>query len=316
MSDTLVKNFHLDWNLLHTFAVIVQNHGISRAASVLNLTQPAISSALKRLEEQVGHKLIRRGGTMFEVTAEGRLLFRESMEVLVRINRLSETLSDTKKEIGGVVKLAFASHVVFPFLDKALKEFHDDYPNVRYQIEVDKSAHIAESVLMNTVTAGICLVYQQHEKLEYQHFFTEHFGLFCGRDHRLFGVKDLTVEDLRKEDYVSFQTDHMDDALWSVALMRNKNKMSGKIVGTSPNLEEVRRLIIAGIGIGPLPIHSVTSDIERGLLWQLPPYQDTPSVDVFLFTNPSCNFSRAETLFLSFLKEKISELSEQEKFLM
>ncbi len=313
MSDLITKNNHLDWNLLHTFAVIVQQGGISRAATVLNLTQPAISSALKRLEEQIGCRLIRRGGATFEVTAEGRVLFRESMEILVRINRFNETLSDTKKEIGGIVKLAFASHVVFPFLDRVLKEFHDQYPNVQYQIEVDKSSHIAESVLVNTVTAGICLVYQKHEKLEYEHFFTEHFGLFCGREHRLFGKEGISVEDIRKEDYVSFQTDQMDDALWSVALMRNNNKMTGKIIATSPNLEEVRRLIMAGIGIGPLPIHSVSSHIKRGLLWQLPPYQEAPSVDVFLFTNPSCNFSRAETLFLDFLKEELSNLSEHEK---
>ncbi len=313
MSDLLIKNSHLDWNLLHTFAVIVQHRGISRAAAVLNLTQPAISSALRRLEEQVGHQLIRRGGTMFEVTAEGRLLFRESIEVLVRINRINETLSDTKKEIGGVIKLAFASHVVFPYLDKLLKEFHDDYPNIHYQIEVDKSAHIAESVLTNTVTVGICLVYQEHKKLEYQHFFTEHFGLFCGKEHRLFGKKGLVMDDLRDESFVSFQTDQMDDALWSVALMRNQNKMSGKIVGTSPNLEEVRRLIMVGMGIGPLPIHSVSSELERGLLWQLPPYKDTPSVNVYAVTNPSCNFSRAENLFINFLKDRISSLTEDDK---
>ena len=313
MNDILSNKFHLDWNLLRTFAVIVQSRGISRAAASLNLTQPAISSALRRLEEQVGHQLIRRGGTVFDITAEGRLLYRESQEILVRINRINEILSDTSEEISGVIKLAFASHVVFPFLDQLLKDFHDKYPNVRYQIEVDKSAHIAESLLMNTVTAGICLVYQEHEKLNYQHFFTEYFGLFCGKEHRFFGRDDVTVEDLRKENFVSFQTDQMDDALWPVALMRNQNRMSGRIVGTSPNLEEVRRLITAGIGIGPLPIHSVEGEVERGLLWQLPPYSGTPSVDVYVSTNPNCRYSRAESLFLEFLNERIASLPAEKK---
>ncbi|WP_321390121.1 LysR family transcriptional regulator [Emcibacter sp.] len=313
MNETPPPKFHLDWNLLRTFAVIVQCQGISRAAAALNLTQPAISSALRRLEEQVGHQLIRRGGTVFDVTAEGRLLYRESQEILVRISRINEVLSDTSEEIRGVIKLAVASHVVFPFLDRLLKDFHDKYPNVRYQIEVDKSAHIAESLLMNTVTAGICLVYQEHEKLEYQHFFTEYFGLFCGKEHRYFGQDDIAVKDICKENFVSFQTDQMDDALWPVALMRNQNRMTGKIVGTSPNLEEVRRLITAGIGIGPLPIHSVEVDVERGLLWQLPPYSDTPSVDVYVCTNPSCRYSRAESLFLDFLINSIALLTEEKK---
>jgi len=313
MNDIVPTTFHLDWNLLRTFVVIVQCRGISRAAAVLNLTQPAISSSLRRLEDQVGHKLIKRGGTVFDVTAEGRLLYRESQEILTRINRLSETLSDTSEEIGGLIKLAFASHVVFPYLDVLLKEFHDDYPKVRYQIEVNKSAQIAESLLMNTVTIGVCLVHKQHAKLEYQHFFTEHFGLFCGRQHRLFGKTDVTIRDLRNENFVSFQTDQMDDALWPVALMRNQNKMTGKIVGTSPNLEEVRRLITAGIGIGPLPIHSVEVDVERRQLWQLPPYKNLPSVDVYLSTNPNFRYSRAESLFLEFVKERIAALPAADK---
>ena len=142
---------------------------------------------------------------------------------------------------------------------------------------------------------------------------TEHFGLFCGKGHRLFDVDNLDINDLRKENFVSFQTDQMDDALWPVALMRNKNKMFGKIVGTSPNLEEVKRLIIAGIGIGPLPIHSVVVDTEQGQLRRLPPYEDTPSVDVYMFTNPNCNHSRAEKLFLDFCREKIDALPEDLK---
>ena len=46
--------WNLDWNLLRTFMVVVEQQGVSRAADFLGLKQPTISSALKRLEQTTG----------------------------------------------------------------------------------------------------------------------------------------------------------------------------------------------------------------------------------------------------------------------
>ncbi|MBW9336976.1 LysR family transcriptional regulator, partial [Herbaspirillum sp. RU 5E] len=51
-------NERLDWNLLRTYLVIVQERGISAAASKLHLTQSAVSQALRRLEQHLGKRLI------------------------------------------------------------------------------------------------------------------------------------------------------------------------------------------------------------------------------------------------------------------
>ena len=51
----------IDWNLLRTFAAIVEEGSITRAARRLEFTQPAVSNALKRLEDQLGRRLIERG---------------------------------------------------------------------------------------------------------------------------------------------------------------------------------------------------------------------------------------------------------------
>ncbi len=302
----LERKLNFDWNLLRTFVVIMQKQSISRAAVALNLTQPAVSTALQRLEMQLGHQLIRRGGTLFEVTPQGAILYSESLEVLSKISRLHDRLVDADKEVAGVVRLSLASHVVSPLLDHVLREFHDVHPNIRYEIEVGKSTRILEEIAGGALTAGICLVYQRSEKLEYRRLLTEHFGLFCGRNHRLFGQSGLEVADILEECMVSFQTDQLNDSLWPVAQMRNELRMTGKIVGVSPNLEEVRRMIMAGLGIGPLPIHAVDDEVVHEVLWRLPPYDNLPAIDVFVVTNPRSKFSRAESLFLQHLFAALS----------
>ena len=55
----------LDWNLLRTFIVIVQEESVSRAAARLYLSQPAVSLSLKRLEERLGQRLIERDSHVF-----------------------------------------------------------------------------------------------------------------------------------------------------------------------------------------------------------------------------------------------------------
>jgi len=306
------KAHRLDWNLLRTYTVIVRCGSISRASEELCLTQPAVSNALRRLEDQVGYKLIRRGGSVNEVTAEGRILYAESMEILAQINRMTERLSDTNKEISGTVNIMLASHVVCPIYDRILMDFHREYPRIEFKMEVAKSGDIANQVLQRNITAGIGLVYQKDSKIDYQLLFSEYFGFFCGKGHRLFGKENLDVKDLQNEDFVSFQTDKVEGALWPVTFLRTQMELTGKVVAVSPNLEEVRRLIIIGMGIGPLPIHVVETDVTSDVLWRLPPYSDCPKIDIYIMTNKRTNYSRAETLFLNFLKSEVnSELSFQ-----
>ena len=67
-------------------------------------------------------------------------------------------------------------------------------------------------------------------------------------------------------------------------------------------------MIVAGLGIGPLPIHVVERDLRDGLLWRLPPYDDPPAIDIYLVTNPRMTHGRAESLFLETLRRRIGEL--------
>lgn len=307
------KSYRLDWNLLRTYTVIVRCDSLSRASEELCLTQPAVSNALRRLEEQVGYKLIRRGGSAFDVTTEGRILYAESMEILAQINRMTERLSDTHKEISGEINLKVASHIVYPPYDKILMDFHRQFPNITFRTEVTESGDIANHLLQKNITAGIGLVFQKESKIEYQYLFSEYYGFYCGRGHRLFGKKNLDISALQNEDYVSFQTDNAEGALWPVALLRTQMGLTGKVVAMSKNVEEVRQFIAIGMGIGALPIHVVEPEVERGVLWRLPPYTGCPKIDNYIMTNKKTNYSRAETLFLNFLKSEVSALENENK---
>lgn len=297
----------LDWNLLRTFIVLAQSSSVTEAADRLRLKQPTVSSALKRLEERIGKRLINRSPGQFELTEAGKLLHKEAVEIKGSILRLGTLMRDISAEVRGHVEIAMASHVVCPLFDDALREFHENHPAATLSINISASKDALEAVMGRRASLAVCLVRTRNPKLEHTCLFREYFGLFCGPSHPFFGRSDLTKEDLAGQPSVSFVTDRLADALRPVTLMRAEMDLEDRVVGNSANLEEVRRMIIAGLGVGPLPVHVVRRDVEDGMLWQLPPYETLPAIDVHVVWNPKAKMNRAESAMLEMLLERTEQ---------
>lgn len=299
--------WNLDWNLLRTFMVIVQEKSITAAAHRLELKQPTVSNALKRLEQSLGHDLIRRGPRSFVVTARGKSLYQECVSIFGAVNRLTCALEKTDEEISGTVQLSMASHVMCPLLDETLGAFHRLHPKACISIDISSSKDVIRSIVEKRSAVGICLVHEQVQALDYRHLYTEHFGFFCGPRHRFFGVNGLRLEDLASEQCVSFRTDQLNDVLQPIALLRTQANFDANIAGTSSNLEEIRRMVIAGLGIGALPVHVVEREVKDGLLFQLPPYEKLPPIDIWLARHPDTSMNQAEREFFRMLVERVEQ---------
>lgn len=65
-------------------------------------------------------------------------------------------------------------------------------------------------------------------------------------------------------------------------------------------------MIVAGVGIGPLPVHVAARDVRDGQLWQVPPYDDLPAIDVHVVWNRHAAKNRAEELLIDGLLEAIA----------
>ena len=99
----------------------------------------------------------------------------------------------------------------------------------------------------------------------------------------------------------------MTDVLRPIALLRAQAELGEHVVGVSSHLEEVRRMIVAGLGIGPLPIHVARRDVDAGQLWRLPPYENAPAIDIYVVHNPRAHLNRAEQAMIDILLSRIRE---------
>lgn len=298
----------LDWNLLRTFMVIVQEGGITAAAARLNLTQPAVSLALKRLEDRLGRRLIERGGGRFRVTTAGEGIYREVVEIYGTISRFGVLVRDVAEEVSGHVRLVMTSRVQSGLLDAVLRDFHRRHPLATIAIDVMPSAEVQAQMAQKLATVGVCLLREPVPGLRQVVLIDQTYRLYCGPGHRLFGVDGAAVEDLRQETVVSFTSDQIDGALAPLAVFRARAGLAGRVVGASANLDEVRRMIIGGLGIGALPEHVAAPDVAEGRLWPLPPAEGVAPVPVYLLWNPVSRLNRAEAALIALLRERLDAL--------
>ncbi len=295
--------WNLDWNLLRTFMVVVEQRSISRAADFLGLKQPTISSALKRLEESTGHLLVERKPNRFKLTRPGEILYAECSTIFGAVSQLPALLDTGEEELTGHVSIMMTSHVVSPHFDAILEKFVSQHRKITYSIVVAESSEVANRIRQNQASFGICLLEGPQKGIEARELFREYFALYCGHRHRLFAKPEIRPDDLKGEQSVSFQTEIEGGPLDSVIRLKEKAKLAPGLRGISSNLTEVRRMIIANVGVGALPMHVAGRDVNAGLLRQLPPYGKLPSVSIYIITNPRRKYSPPETAILEMFRE-------------
>lgn len=298
----------LDWNLLRTFLVVVQEGGITTAATRMCVTQPAVSLALKRLEQQLGRQLVQRGGGKFRVTEAGESIYREVVEIYGNISRFGMMVRDVTEEISGHVRVLMISRVQTRLLDDAVREFHDRHPLVTFRFDVQSAAEVHQGLQQKIGSLGICLMREPVPGLGSEVLVRQTYRLYCGAPHRLFRQRGLGTQDLRQENFVSFVSDQIDGMLSPLAVFRAKEGFAGRVIGSSSNLDEVRRMIVCGLGVGPLPEHIAAPDVAEGMLWPLPPADGVAPVDIHIAWNPGARLNPAESAFLEHLLAKVREI--------
>lgn len=137
----------LDSTLLRTFVTVVETGSVSGAATALRRTQAAVSMALRRLEDEVGQRLLERSPRGVKPTAAGSVLLPYAHELLGI--GLAARAALNAGEISGTVRLGILEDIAVGHLPHALSQFAAAFPNVALEIVVDASPVLSQR-LANT----------------------------------------------------------------------------------------------------------------------------------------------------------------------
>jgi len=142
-----------DTVLLRTFVAICDSGSFTKAAGEVNLTQSAVSLHVKRLEDQVGSRLIVRNARGVQLTEQGEVLLSYARRILALHKEAEQRLGH---DAGGLIRIGAPDYFDFHILSSLLAQFTARYPAVRLQVELGIGPDI--SALLDAGDLDIAIV--------------------------------------------------------------------------------------------------------------------------------------------------------------
>ncbi|WP_242124882.1 LysR family transcriptional regulator [Sphingobium sp. Sx8-8] len=284
----------VDWNLMRTFVDIVRAGGIGAAARQLNKQQPSISAALKRLEDHVGATLLHRTASGVEMTAAGKAMMALCEDMLESARMMPHQVAQATKSIKGLVRIQIVSAIVSPEFDEAIASFHRRNPDIQIEIRVSPWRRLLDALEAGEVEVGIGHDTGVRGGLVYEPLFVERQQLYCGRSHPLFGYRITRPRELADEAFVLMSEDEIE----SITQLRRRYRLGTRVTGLAGDMNEARRLILCGVGMGFLPMSAVRAEVARGALWPLLHGDFEPAYDIFLLARAEPERNTATQLFI------------------
>lgn len=236
---------------LRAFVAVVDLEGFHRAAEALNLSQPALSRRIQRLEAAVGAALLERTTRRVALTTVGREFLPLVRRMLDEFDSSLFAMRDVGRQRRGLISLACVPTAAFYFLPSVIARFNEQYPNIRFRI-LDLSANEGlESVARGEVEFGINLLGASDPELSFEPLIEDPFVLACRRDHPLAQRDAVAWSDLEGQPLVAVSRTSGNRIMLDAALVRAGVSLSWSYEVT--HLSTSLGLVEAGLGISVLP---------------------------------------------------------------
>lgn len=121
----------MDLRVLHYFLTVAREQSFTKAAKQLHITQPTLSRQLAALEEELGTKLLDRGGHKITLTGEGLLLKRRALEIIDLENKIIDEFKGNEEVVEGTITIGCGEFNAVDHIAKICGSFQKKYPRVR-----------------------------------------------------------------------------------------------------------------------------------------------------------------------------------------
>ncbi len=194
----------MDLRKLEIFTAVAREGSFSAAAEQLHMAQPAVSIAVRKLEESLSVSLFDRSGRNTTLTAEGSELLARAEAILQQVQALSQTAGDLRGLLQGELSLACPSMLATYFLPDLLSDFLALHPGLTAAVTQAGTREIEEMLLQDEIEIGVTST-SHHPELEMLPLIEERMVVCVSQGHPWAGRKKLQVKDLHQVPMVVYE---------------------------------------------------------------------------------------------------------------
>ncbi|MBZ5722308.1 MAG: LysR family transcriptional regulator [Acidobacteriia bacterium] len=285
----------MDFDQLETFLEVARLSSFSRAAEKRFRTQPAISSQIRALEEEVGARLLDRSGGKVSLTASGKLFQKYAEGALESRKAMIAAIAETERVPRGEIIVGANEGTCLHILPEVFAEFKKQYPDVAVNIKRSDYSKILESVIDNSVDFGVVSLPVADNRLTVVLIHRDDLIIIAPPQHPLAKMKSATVAEVAKFPLVVPKGGHTRDALEDLFY---EHKLKPRYAMELDSSELLKRFVAADVGVGFIARSNVIEDVRANVLTAIPIADAQIRRDLALVFRKDKALSRAALAFI------------------
>ncbi len=300
----------MDFDQLKTFLEVSRQKSFSRAAVKLLVTQPSISAQISSLEKAMGVRLFERGGGKVTLTAAGRVFEPFAEDCMTRLNHISITIADLERSPRGSLLISANDSTALYVLPTFFANFKKRYPRVSLNIVRAERAKTIESVLNREADFGVVSLPITDQRLHIELIHEDEWVLVLPPEHSLATAESVTLKQVAQQNLLVMKQgrrrEHLDN-LFSHEGLRPRIAME------LDSYELLKRLILAGMGIGFLPRINILAELRAGLVVTVPVEGAAIPRNLGLISRTDRILTRAGHAFFTVATRRVHPTAEMER---
>ncbi len=283
------------------FAQVVEQGSLVGAARHLSLSRAVVSYHLKKLEQQLGVKLLNRTTRSIALTDEGEAYYQRCRVIAQQAQEANQDIENLKDEPEGLLKITCPVNVGLQLIVPALNGFRALYPKIELDLMLTDD-------VVNIMKQGIDVAIRGAELTDsglQASKLTSLKNCLCASPEYLNRQgRPLTPDELEQHDWVVYKL-----ASHLVTLNKGHRRFSIKVSGSiSTNNAAARTAFIeAGQGIGRVPLYDAGPKIRAGKLEQILPSYNLADIDLYAVFPPGTGATKKLRLLLDYLKAYLAQ---------
>lgn len=259
---------NINLELYKTFYYVAKNESISRAANELLISQPAISKAIKTLEDQLNTNLFIRKRDGVELTEAGETIYKKIKDAMDLINSAENDLKTLTNMESGTINIGASKTIIHEFLMPYIKSFHKAHPNINIKIHTDKTSDIIKKAKMGIIDVIFTnLPYNLPQEFNEFKLIDLHDCFVANEDFSEYKNKKLTIKDLENLPLLVLTKG-------TATRIRLDNFCEENNIHIKPAMEFSSNTLIKefteeGFGIGLLNEEHIKEELQSGKLFKL-----------------------------------------------
>ena len=252
---------------IEAFVAVVEEKSFSRAAARLLRTQPAVSQAVRRLEEWAGESLLDRSTKSGVLTASGRLFYDYAKKVLNLRREARSALEELRALERGKVSIG-ANESTALYLLPVLKRFRARHPRVQVAVKRSLSREIPSALLRYEIDLGVLSFNPQNPDLESAVVSVDELCLIVPRRHRLARSGGVSIRELGEEQFIAHNiaSPYRQRVIETFARYHTPLQIAAEL----PTVETIKKFVAMGMGVAFVPRMCVQEELARREFVALP----------------------------------------------